>query len=177
MLEELLPVAQKDKDNYMTSGKTTHEVARRNEMTKYNMAESRVTKWHIIPILRNSEVTEYADELPNLLKKVKDIPGIVNCTLNIYSPGGEAPIHSDYDYDMKDDMVNSKRCYVILLCVNIPNADLDKCGFELGGEKITHKTGDILAFDGAIPHRSWNHTDEYRYTVNIDIEQSYWDNA
>lgn len=177
MLEELLPIAQKDKDVYMQSGHDTHKIARINEMKKHNMGEDEVLKWHIIPVLRNSEVTEYAFELPNVLEKVKQIPGVVNCTLNIYSPGGDSPIHTDDGYDTRPDLIGFKKCLAVLLCVDIPSTNIDECGFQIADEKIVHKTGDFIGFDGSIPHGSWNNTPNYRFTMNVDIELSYWDNA
>ena len=177
LIEELFDIANMDKDSYMATGRTIHETARLNELRKLGMKEHRADKWFILPVLRNGEVTEYANELPNVLEKVRQIPGVVNCTMNIYVPGGEAPIHSDYKYDMREDIVDSKKCFAILLCLHVPSTDIEQCGFELGGIQISHKSGDIIAFDGAIPHRSWNFTDDYRFTVNIDIEQDYWDKA
>lgn len=177
LIEELLPISMKEKDEYVASGNQTHVTARYNEALKHGISDDRVTKWHIVPIMRNGTVTEYANVLPNMLEKIKTIPGVVNCTLNIYSPGGDAPIHNDYDYDMRSDLVEGKKCFAILLCLYVPSTDVDECGFELGGLTLSHKTGDIIAFDGSIPHRSWNNTTDYRYTVNIDVEQDYWDKA
>ena len=37
------------------------------------------------------------------------------------------------------------------------------------------ETNCIMAFDGSIVHTSWNHTDQWRYSSNIDIDESFWE--
>jgi hypothetical protein len=79
---------------------------------------------------------------------------------------------------MREDLSKTKRAYVILLCVDIPETDdISTCGFELGGEKVLLKTNDIVSFDGNIIHGSWNYTNKWRYTINMDITEEYWNVA
>ena len=58
--------------------------------------------------------------------------------------------------------------------VNIPDVSLDACRFQLGDSKIKLGTNDIIAFDGGIIHGSWNFTNQWRYTINMDINQQAW---
>ena len=44
-------------------------------------------------------------------------------------------------------------------------------------EKVVLRTNDILSFDGNIIHGSWNYTDQWRYTINMDITEEYWNVA
>jgi hypothetical protein len=130
--------------------------------------------WWTVPCIRAREYTEWAPLTPNLSEAAFNLPGVVNFSLNCISPGGAVPEHSDYSYDMREDLSGTKRAYVILVAVNIPSDKIDECGFSLGGENYYIKTGDIRAFDGSIPHSAWNKTQNWRYTLNIDIEGSYW---
>jgi hypothetical protein len=130
--------------------------------------------WWTVPSIRAGKYTEWAPLMPKLSEAAFNLPGIVNFSLNCISPGGQIPVHSDYTYDMREDLSKIKKAYVILVAVDIPSDSLDKCGFELGGNKIYLKTGDIIAFNGNIPHGSWNYTSQWRYTINMDIEESYW---
>ena len=131
-------------------------------------------KWYAIPNLRAGKETEWASKLPKLTSIAKSLPGIVNFSLNAIAPGGAVPEHSDYSYDMRKDLSGVDQVYVIVIGVNIPSTDIDKCGFKIGNESLLLKTGDIIAFDGGIPHSAWNKTDKWRYTINMDIKAEYW---
>jgi len=130
--------------------------------------------WWTVPSIRAGNYTEWSLLMPNMSNAAYDLPGIVNFSLNCISPGGMIPVHSDYTYDMREDLSNIKKAFAIIVAVDIPAGSLDECGFELNGNKIYLKTDDIIAFDGKFPHGSWNYTSQWRYTLNMDIEESYW---
>lgn len=130
--------------------------------------------WYAIPNIRAGKHTEWAKLFPKLSNVAIELPGIVNFSLNAIAPGGQVPKHSDYTYDMRKDLSKADLVYVILLGVDIPSTDIDKCGFKIGDETILLKTNDIIAFDGKIPHSGWNFTDKWRYTINMDLKAEYW---
>lgn len=173
MLDHVLSVAQKELKNCdpkqfadltWFEKKYGHELLERETMKK----------WYCVPNIRAGKLTEWAEKLPKLSSIAKDLPGVVNFSLNAIEPGGGVPTHSDYTYDMREDLSGADKVYVILIAVDIPDVSFEECGFHIGEENIHMKTGDILAFDGMIPHGGWNKTDKWRYTINIDIKAEYW---
>lgn len=131
-------------------------------------------KWYALPLVRKGELTEWHDAVPALSNAALSLPGIINFSINAISPYSEVPTHSDYSYDMREDLTDDALAYVILLAIDIPSKDITECGFHVNNEQILLETNDIIAFDGAQPHGAWNHTDKWRYTVNIDLSQEYW---
>lgn len=173
MIPEVLRVAQEEiqqqdpttfADLIWFEGQYGHELNEREVMKK----------WFAIPNLRAGKETEWSNKLPNLTSIAKVLPGIVNFSLNAIAPGGAVPEHSDYSYDMRKDLSGVDKVYVIVLGVSMPSEDISECGFKLGDKEFVIHTGDIIAFDGGIPHSAWNKTDKWRYTINMDIKEEYW---
>jgi len=134
-----------------------------------------VENWFTLPIIRGSQrIAEWQTQLPNLAKAVDLLPGVINFTLNAIPPGAQIMPHCDYDYDMQEKISQTERAYVILLCVDIPEAEIDQCGMRIGDTYHHLHSGDIIAFDGGIIHQSWNFTNSWRYTINIDISLGEW---
>jgi quercetin dioxygenase-like cupin family protein len=48
-------------------------------------------------------------------------------------------------------------------------------GFQVGEEKIYLAEGDILSFMPEQKHGSWNMSDEWRVTLYITTERTYWE--
>lgn len=175
LIDEILILAQQELDVFL-SNHSPYEMADYKWFEKQygHPMGPKVWNWYAVPNLRAGQETEWSNLLPLLTHKAKCLPGIVNFSLNAIAPGGEAPFHSDYDYDMRTDLSKSNKVYVILMGVNIPDVSLDACGFQLGDSKIKLGTNDIIAFDGGIIHGSWNFTNQWRYTINMDINQQVW---
>jgi len=133
--------------------------------------------WYAIPTVRAGKKTPWGKLMPKLEEISLALPGITNFTINAIAPGGTVPPHSDYDYDMRHDLSGIKKSYAILLCIDIPSDDIEKCGFNLGDDRVLLKTNDIVAFDGSVEHWGWNYTDKWRYTVNMDISGEFWNVA
>jgi hypothetical protein len=174
LVENLLPIMKEDLKNYLSLNKTTHIEAREIERIRLNMEVNEAENWYMLPVIRNRKVTEWAHELPHTTSLATEIPGLVNITLNFFAPGSGAPAHSDYDYDMREDITNNSKCYAILLGVKVPSNDIELNGFRLGSESIVIRENDIFGFDGGIEHQSWNNTECWRYTCNMDIDQTFW---
>lgn len=173
MIPEVLRVAQEEiqqQDPTTFADLTWFEQQYGHELNEREVMK----KWFAIPNLRAGKETEWSNKLPKLTSIAKALPGIVNFSLNAIAPGGAVPEHSDYSYDMRKDLSGVDRVYVIVLGVSIPSTDINECGFKLGNDTFLIKTGDIVAFDGAIPHSAWNKTDKWRFTINMDIKEEYW---
>jgi hypothetical protein len=179
LVDQLLLIAQqelseflKDKSPYAMSDYKWFEEQYGHELDPV------IRNWYAVPTVRGGNSTPWGYLMPKLEAASLALPGVSNFTLNAIAPGGVAPFHTDYDYDMREDLSKIKRAYVILLGVDIPETDdISKCGFELGGERVLLKTNDIVSFDGNVIHGSWNYTDNWRYTINMDITEEFWNVA
>jgi hypothetical protein len=178
LVDNILLLAQQELEEFLTTKHPT-------DMSDYKWFEDQygheldpvIRNWYAVPTVRGSEPTPWGHLMPKLTEASLALPGIVNFTLNAIAPGGIAPFHTDYNYDMRDDLSKTFKAYVILLGVKVPEARVDTCGFQLAEEKVVLRTNDILSFDGNIIHGSWNYTDQWRYTVNMDIKEEYWNVA
>lgn len=174
LIEQLLPLLQKDLETYLASGKETHICAKETERIKLGMDENAARGWYMIPVIRAGRLTEWAYEVPNVAKLAITLPGIINLTINCFQPGYGAAMHSDYDYDMRDSITNSSKCYAVLFGIKVPSNDIRLNGFLLGNDERVIQQDSIFAFDGSIPHKSWNNTSQSRYTSNMDLDSSFW---
>ncbi len=177
MLPYVIEVAQKELSEYLVDHSPTEfaDLKWFEKQYGHELPLQDIMKlWYAVPNLRAGKETEWSSTLPQLTDIAKSLPGVVNFSLNAIAPGGKAPTHSDYSYDMRKDLSHVDRCYVALLAVDIPSTDIEVCGFHLAEDRILLKTGDIITFDGATPHGSWNYSDKWRYTINIDLKEEYW---
>jgi hypothetical protein len=177
MIPEVLSVCQNELHEFLQTKKPTDfaDLTWFEKQYGHELEAREIMKtWYAVPNLRAGSETEYSSLLPETTSIAKMLPGIVNFSVNAIMPGGAAPIHSDYSYDMRFDLAKTDKVYVILMGVDIPSSDINICGFKLGDDIMTVNTGEIIAFDGMIPHGSWNKSDKWRYTINMDIKAEYW---
>lgn len=179
-IEQILPLAQEELEKYLQTKQPTDmadlewfETHQYGEKIPEE-AQEEMKKWYAIPFIRNRQFTEWASAMPALAEAAMQLPGVVNFSMNAIAPGGTAPTHSDYSYDMRGDLTGNAKVYVILVGVKIASEDINRCGFHVNEDRIPFYTGSIKAFDGASPHGSWNYTDQWRYTLNIDLLKDEW---
>ena len=176
-LPDVLRIAQEDLREFLKTNDYTGfaDYQWHNKFYGEDVFKGEVEQWFTLPIIRGSKrMPEWQTQLPNLAKAVDRLPGVINFTLNALAPGAQIMPHSDYDYDMKEQISQADRAYVILLCVDIPDVDIENCGMRIGDQHYHLHSGDIIAFDGGIEHQSWNFTDKWRYTINVDIAAEQW---
>lgn len=174
LVEQLLPVLKLDLEKYLETNRDTHIKAKEVERIKLGMNENAAKGWYMLPIVRARKLTEWAYEVPNAAEFAMKIPGIINLTINCFEPGHGAALHSDYDYDMRDDLTENSKCYAILYGIKVPSNDIELNGFLLGDEEVPILQDSIFGFDGAVPHKSWNNTAFRRYTANMDLDRNCW---
>ena len=96
--------------------------------------------------------------LPRTWSLVRDIPGLVACSLNLLEPKTSIKPHvGNTDAIM--------RCHLGLA---IPDA-APRCGFRVGSETRSWSNGELLMFCDAHEHTAWNNTDQARYVMVIDV--------
>lgn len=179
LIDPILKLAQKELLEFLKTNSP-------KDMSDYKWFEEQygheldpvIRNWYAVPTVRGGKATPWGYLMPQLEQASLALPGISNFTLNAIAPGGVAPFHTDYDYDMREELSKVKKAYVILLGVDVPDTtDIIQCGFQLGEERVLLKTNDIVSFDGNVIHGSWNYTNQWRYTVNMDIEEEFWNVA
>jgi hypothetical protein len=176
-LLSVLNIAQDDLKEFLKNNDYTGlaDYQWHNNFYGEDVFKGEVENWFTLPIIRGgNRMVEWQTQLPNLSKAVDTLPGVINFTLNAIPPGAQIRPHCDYNYDMQEKISQADRAYVILLCVDIPEADIDKCGMRIGDNYYHVHSGDIIAFDGGVEHQSWNFTEQWRYTINIDINVGEW---
>lgn len=170
----ILKIAQDDLRSFLVSHDYTDlaDWKWHNDFYGEEVFSGEVEKWFTLPIVRGrSWIAEWQTQLPNLAVATRRLPGLINFTLNALAPQSRIMPHSDYDYDMKSQISKADLAYVTLLCVEIP---ADNTGMKIGEKTIHPQSGDIIAFDGGTTHESWNLTDQWRYTINIDLSAEHW---
>lgn len=176
-LSDVLEIAQRDLEIYLENNDYTGlaDYQWHNQFYGEDVFKGEVEQWFTLPIIRGSKsIDEWQTQLPNLAKAACELPGVINFTLNALAPGAQIMPHSDYDYDMKSQISKADQAYVVLLCVKLPEVEIERCGMKIGDQKYHLHSGDIIAFDGGIIHQSWNFTDQWRYTINIDLGIDNW---
>lgn len=137
-----------------------------------NNKELEGLRWFSFPILDDEEYQDkFAAIWPKTTSAVQDTPGAMNATLNFIGPYGTIPDHVDHD------LVNSLTEKVgvgNIIGIDMPTHDTDLVGFHVDNEVRGWSTGDIVSFDGYKVHGGWNQTDQWRVSMIIDIDKTYY---
>jgi len=95
---------------------------------------------------------------PKTISALKKIPGLVSASFSKLDAHGEIlPHHGDTNA--------MYRCHLPMV---VPD-ELPHCGFEVNGEQRSWKEGKLLLFCDAHLHRAWNHTDQERIIMILDV--------
>ena len=113
---------------------------------------------------------------PPIFKNIEDnlatIPDVFQSFINFMHPMSILPKHQD-DEGTQGNMGTLRsagfKTLQITAGVLIPSQDTKLCGLNINGEIIPTVQGEIIAFDGTVPHSGWNYTDQWRVTWIIDM--------
>ena len=95
---------------------------------------------------------------PKTVEILDRIPGLISCSLSILEAGANINPH-------QGDTDAVIRCHLGLV---IPG-ELPKVGFQVGDEIRKWEEGKTLPFCDAQTHTAWNHSDEQRLILIIDV--------
>ncbi len=95
---------------------------------------------------------------PQTTALLESIPGMVSGSISMLEP--DADIH-----EHRGDTNAIMRCH---LGLKIPGS-LPECGFRAGEEERSWEEGKLFAFCDAKVHKAWNHTNERRLIMIIDV--------
>ncbi len=106
----------------------------------------------------NNKIEDNYKFIPKLENILTSIPGFVSAGISYLEPNTDIKVHNgDTDASVR-----------VHLGLKIP-APLPTCGLEVGKEQRGWEEGKILIFNDAQLHRAWNHSNETRYVMIIDI--------
>jgi aspartyl/asparaginyl beta-hydroxylase (cupin superfamily) len=95
---------------------------------------------------------------PNTAEALKNIPGLINAFFSILRPGVHIPAH-------RGPYSGILRYH---LGVIIPKGDV---GIRVADVQCRWEEGKSLYFDDSFDHEAWNHTDQIRVVLFVDIER------
>jgi aspartyl/asparaginyl beta-hydroxylase (cupin superfamily) len=104
---------------------------------------------------KNEELCKYIPELDKILNS---IPGFMTAGISVLSPNTNIKAHYG-------DTNTTLRAH---LALQIP-AKYPVCGIGVGTEEMGWEEGKVLLFCDANYHRAWNHSNDIRYVLIIDV--------
>ncbi|CAG5079134.1 aspartyl/asparaginyl beta-hydroxylase domain-containing protein [Parvicella tangerina] len=96
------------------------------------------------------------NECPKTAELLTKIPELITADFSVLPPQTDILPHKGYSR-----MIT--RCHLPLI---VPKGDL---GIEVNGEKRFWEEGKLISFDDSLIHRAWNHTNEVRVVMMIDV--------
>lgn len=109
--------------------------------------------------LLNESILEHCPVLTSFFKKYE--PYIYSLAYSSLNPGTE--IFPHFDRKSPHDVL---RCHLGLI---IPQGD---CKLKVNGKEKKWNEGEFLIFDDSFIHEAWNHTNEKRIVLLIDLHRS-----
>ncbi len=95
---------------------------------------------------------------PETMRVLRQIPGISTAYFSVLSPHTDIALHvGDVD-----------AYYRVHLGLEVPTA-LPGCGIEVAGEAKAWEQGKCISFTDIYPHTAWNHSDQQRIVLIVDI--------
>ena len=95
---------------------------------------------------------------PETVRILREIPGLTSCSLSVLEPGANINPH-------QGDTDAIYRCHMGL---SIPG-NLPDCGFQVGSEIRAWKEAEVFAFCDAQTHTAWNHCQQRRLIMIVDV--------
>lgn len=155
-----------------TSYDVIKEQAVINEWGKNNTTNPANGNWNFALYNKHWTIPNAPPMFDEVVKKIESLPDCFQAFINFMKPNSVLPEHMD------DESANGNygtlrcagiKCYQISCGIHIPSTNPTLCGLEINKEIVTVGQGDIIAFDGTLPHRGWNNTDSWRVTLIYDM--------
>lgn len=120
---------------------------------------SKPEDWTILPLyVWGKKQINNCISCPQTTMLIEQISAMTSCSFSILNPHTSIkPHHGDSNV--------MYRCHLTLQC----NGGLPHIGMRVKDETIEWKNGELFAFCDAHNHEVWNHTDEKRFILIIDV--------
>lgn len=109
---------------------------------------------------------------PETVAVLQRIPGLSTAYFSVLAPHADIPPHNG----------DTDAFYRVHVGLKVP-AGLPACGLEVAGQPLAWREGVSFAFNDIYHHKAWNHTDQERIVLILDIlrpefrEQKLWVDA
>jgi len=115
--------------------------------------------WKTMPLMTwGVEFHRNIINFPNTISVLKQVPGLVSVSFNLLEKNSEINSHFG----------ETNACVRVHLGLFIPD-DASKIGFKVNDISKSWEKGKVMVFCDAYEHNAWNHTDQDRYIILLDI--------
>jgi hypothetical protein len=143
-----------------------------NEWSKDDPTKPSHGNWNFALYNKHWTIPEAPAMFNEVVAKIEKLPDCFQAFINFMKPNSILPEHMD-DESSNGNYGTLKsagiKCYQISCGIHIPSSDPELCGLEINKEIAVVGEGKIIAFDGTLPHRGWNNTDQWRVTLIYDM--------
>lgn len=118
------------------------------------------------------------DPIPEFVKEqfapvieiLKDLKGCYRALFNFVGPNSEIPDHVD-----SEELEPYAQTDIYNVVLGVFAKEGSDIGLEVEGVFLPTKVGEASIFDGQVPHRGWNHSDEWRCTLFMFVNKGAFD--
>ena len=136
-----------------------------NEGIGRDVDEEKNRGWRVFHVKIGKNILESGKKnFPKLVETIKKYPEIINVTVSILDGKTKIPMHVGY----------YKGIMRYMLPLKIPK-NKDDCFLCVNGDKYVWEEGKSLLWDDNFPHKVYNHTEETRVVIYMDIERPLLD--
>lgn len=155
-LEEKTSIFQKELEELLRKTDNGKKIPKSQEtIVKFRDDEG----WKVYQIKLGKHIIETAKtDFPELVNTIKKYPEIINAFVSILEGKSKISMHTGY----------YKGIVRYMLPLKVPK-DKENCFLCVNGEKHVWEEGKSILWDDNFPHKVYNHTDETRIVIFIDV--------
>lgn len=158
-LEEKTNVFQKELYNLLKKTNGGKNLVKNTETIIKVDNEQQGWKIYQIKLGNNIVKTAYID-FPELVTTIKKFPEITNVAISLLEGKSKIPMHIGY----------YKGIIRYMLPLKVPK-DKNNCFLCVNGDKYIWEEGKSVLWDDNFPHKVYNHSEESRVVIFIDVER------
>ncbi|NJN39050.1 MAG: aspartyl/asparaginyl beta-hydroxylase domain-containing protein [Acaryochloridaceae cyanobacterium CSU_3_4] len=130
------------------------------ELVEYDYELTKNTQWKMFAFYAYGiKAQKNCDRCPETTRLIEQIPGLKTAFFSILLPHQQIPPHRG--------PYNGVLRYHLGLMV--PDESSDRCGIRVGRDIRHWQAGKSLVFDDSFEHTAWNHTDQVRVVLFLDV--------
>lgn len=153
------PLFEDLKTHYPTCAQEAQQLHQQGLYTPWNEKYLHNGQWWVYGIFWQGKPTPTAAHSPFTLSLLEPwINCIANAGFSLMEPGCQISPHTGYTHEVI-------RLHVPLLCPK----DQERCAIQVGHQIVHYTLGELILFDDTQRHSAWNHTQEPRIVLLIDL--------
>lgn len=148
--------------NDLTLTRDTYGGLNKNIGKDVKEVDGKTNGWRVLNIKAGKNYSPHAKHFPLLKKILENHPEIMSCAISVLEPGIKIPIHVGY--------YKGFMRYMLATHVPVNREDVFLC---VNGKKYNWTEGEGVLWDDNYPHKVFNHTEETRVVIYMDIERPF----